>query len=347
MKKILLYFFLLFILFFALPIVFTNKFETKEVLSKDIVEDNLVNYSNNNMEMKKEKINENDDDNNYDVNIDKKIYLLHTETNEVEELNLESYLYGVVSAEMPANYEIEALKAQAVVARTYTLFKIKNGSKHENADICDNSLCCQAWISKENRFARWEEDKKDEYWNKIVSAVNSTKGECVKYNGELINAFFHSNSGGKTEIPINVWGGDYPYLQSVETSGEDAYSSYNSEIEISKDELSKKMLEKYSDFEIKYEAEDAIKILEYTESGRIKQIKIGNKVISGIEARSLFGLKSAKFNVEIIGDIIKFSVIGYGHGVGLSQSGSDVLAKSGLSYIDIIKYYYKDVEISE
>ena len=331
-------------MFFALPILFTNKFETKEVVSKDIIEENNITNTNNIVEKNNIDINSKESSN---IGLDNNIRLLHVDTNEVEELDLETYLYGVVSAEMPASYEIEALKTQAVVARTYTMYKMKNGSKHENADICDSFLCCQAWISKENRLARWDEEKREEYWNKIVSAVNSTKGECVKYNGELINAFFHSNSGGKTELPINVWGGNYPYLISVETSGEEAYSSYNSEVEISKDELSQKMLEKYSDFEIKYEIEDAIKVLEYNESGRVKQIKIGNKIISGIEARNIFGLKSAKFNIEIIGDIIKFSVIGYGHGVGLSQSGSDVLAKSGLNYKDIIKYYYKDVEISE
>ena len=241
MKKILLYFICIFLLFFALPIIFTNKFETEEVVADEIIYENTVIEDN---EIKDEVAEEKFDYGKYS-----NIKLLHTETNEVELLDLDTYLYGVVSAEMPANYEIEALKAQAVVARTYTLFKIKNGSKHENADICDSSLCCQAWISKENRLARWEEENREQYWNKIVNAVNSTKGQFVTYNGEPINAFFHSNSGGITELPINVWGGFYPYLQTVETFGEDAYSSYNSEIEISKDELVKKMLERYTDFE--------------------------------------------------------------------------------------------------
>jgi stage II sporulation protein D len=274
------------------------------------------------------------------------INLLHTDSKEIENISLDEYLLGVVSAEMPASYEIEALKAQAVVARTYTIYQIKNSSKHENADICDSSLCCQAWISKENRLARWEEEKQDEYWNKIVESVSQTVGKVILYNGEPINAFFHSNSGGKTEIPEYVWGGSYPYLEVVETSGEDAYSTYSSEMIISKDELISKMLEQYSDFSINFE-NDEIKILEYTDSGRIKKIKIGNKELSGIEARKIFGLKSAKFSVQIIENEIKFSVIGNGHGVGLSQSGSDSLAKQGYNYEEIIKHYYKDVEISE
>lgn len=257
------------------------------------------------------------------------IKLLHREQNEVEELPLDIYLYGVVAAEMPASFEEEALKAQAVVARTYTIYKIMNGSKHAdvNADICDSSLCCQAWISKENRLARWEESQKEENLSKIENAVNSTIGKVILYDGQPINAFFHSNSGGKTESSLNVWGGDLPYLQSVETSGEDAYSSYLSEVQVSKDELSQKMHDKYENFEINFDENEYVKILEYTESDRVKTIKIGNIEMTGTDARSIFGLKSAKFTVELNGDNIIFQVIGYGHGVGLSQCGSDSLAK--------------------
>ena len=124
------------------------------------------------------------------------IKLLHTATGEVEEIPLDIYLYGVVAGEMPADFEMEALKAQAIVARTYTIFKIMNGSKHkeQNADICDSSLCCQAWISKENRLARWEKDKRDSNWQKIENSVYSTIGKVILYDGQPINAFFHSNS---------------------------------------------------------------------------------------------------------------------------------------------------------
>lgn len=331
MKRLLLYFALFILIIFCVPIIFTNEFKTKEVSAEEI------NQNSSSKENSKE----------FDYGNFNNINLLHVESGEIQNLKLDYYLYGVVAAEMPASYEKEALKAQAVVARTYTIFKIKNGSKHENADICDSSLCCQAWISKENRFARWEENKKEEYWNKIVSAVNETKGKTIKYNGEPINAFFHSNSGGKTELPINVWGGEYPYLQVVSTSGEDVYSTYNSEIIVSKDELISKMLEKYSKFEIDFSKKDCIKIIETTEGDRVKKVKIGNIEASGVEIRSMFGLKSANFKIEIIDDNIKFSVIGYGHGVGLSQSGSDALAKQGKKYDEIIKHYFKDVEISE
>lgn len=323
MKKIVFYIIFVIILIFAMPILFTNQFKVEEVSSGDV------------------------DEEKFDYGDYSKINLLHIESGEVEVLDLDTYLYGVVASEMPASFEIEALKAQAVVARTYTIYQIRNGSKHENASICDSANCCQAWISKENRFARWEENLREEYWNKIVNAVNDSKGKIIFYNNEPINALFHSNSGGKTELSINVWGGNFPYFQTVETSGEDSYTSYNSENEFSKDELIKIMLENYPEFEIDFNEKNCIEILKLTEGERIEKIKIGNIEMSGVEARKLFGLKSAKFNFEILDDIIKFKVIGYGHGVGLSQCGSDSLAKTGMKYDEIIKYYYKDVVISE
>ena len=276
------------------------------------------------------------------------IKLLNTKTGEVEVIPLEKYLLGVVSAEMPASFEEEALKAQAIVARTYTLYSIQKSKKHENADICDSSSCCQAWISKEDRLAKWEEDARKENWNKILEAVSETKGKVIKYNGDLIDAFFHSNSGGKTEEPVNGWGGtNYPYLQSVETSGEDAYSQYSSQVTISKTDFVNKIKEKHSDFEIDFSKDEAIKITEYTESGRVKTIKVGNLNLSGVEIRSILNLKSTNFKFEINGEEIKFEVIGYGHGVGMSQTGADSLAKEGKGYEEIIKHFYTGVEITD
>ena len=219
-------------------------------------------------------------------------------------------MLGVVSAEMPASFEIEALKAQAVVARTYTLYKITNGGKHENANICDDPSCCQAWISKEDRLNKWNEEERNSNWAKIEEAVNSTKGKVITYNGEPINAFFHSNSGGTTETAGNVWGGEnYPYLQTVATSGEDSYKQYNSEVVISKEEFIDKIKEYHNDFEINFEEENAIETEEYTDGGRVKKIKIGNLELSGVEVRTIFGLKSAKFEISIDGDDVKFNVI--------------------------------------
>lgn len=195
-----------------------------------------------------------------------KIKLLHTSNNEVEEVPLEEYICNVVSSEMPADYNEEALKAQAIVARTYTMYKI-NHKKHDNADICDSSSCCQAWISKEDRLNRWEEEKRESNWNKIQKCVNDTKGKIVTYNNEPINAFFHANSGGTTEIPKEVWGGnDFPYLQVVQTAGEEGYKQYESEASYTFLELIDKLKEKYSDIQIDFNDGESIKILEHTGS---------------------------------------------------------------------------------
>ena len=275
------------------------------------------------------------------------IKLLHHETGEVEDVNIDEYLYHVVSAEMPVDYEIEALKAQAVVARTYTIYKIKN-KKHDNADICDDSNCCQAWVSKDVRFSRWEESKREDNWKKIQDCVDSTKGLVITYNNEPINAFFHANSGGKTEVPVNVWGGTgLPYLQVVETAGEEGYQQYNSEVELSYDDVINKLKEKYEDIQIDFNNDEDIKILEYTDSGRVKTIKFGNHEIAGTEARTIFGLKSTNVEIQNAEGKIKFVVKGYGHGVGMSQTGADSMAKQGSTYDEIIKHFYSDVEIKD
>ena len=300
MKRILIYSLLLLILCFAIPVLFTNVFTNEEAstFTEEMAENqsSIIEYNYKNYET---------------------ISLLHVKTGAIEQIKLDEYLLGVVSAEMPADFEIEALKAQAVVARTYTIYKIiHSNGKHGEADICDDSTCCQAWISKEDRFARWKEQKREENWNKIVQAVNSTAGNIITYDNQPINAFFHSNSGGITEMPINVWGGSgYPYLQCVETSGEENYSQYASEMELTKEEVIEKIKAKYSKVEIDWNKTDEIKILEYTDSGRVKTIKFGNTNLSGVEARTLFGLKSTNFKVEISENKVKFSVIGYGHGV--------------------------------
>ena len=284
----------------------------------------------------------------FNNNPSKKTILVYLKDREIF-LDLEDYVLGVVSAEMPALFDNEALKAQAVAARTYTIYQISNNiGKHGDADICNDFTCCQAWISKENRMQKWSEKDREKNWNKIISAVNATAGQIITYNNEAINAFFHSNSGGKTELASNVWigGKDFPYLQSVETSGEDGYTQYSSEVTISKKDLLEKLKQEYPDIQIKYEESESIKILDYTQSGRVKTIKFGNTEIAGTKVRSLFGLKSTNFSIKLEGDNIIFSVKGYGHGVGMSQTGADSMAKTGNSYEMILKHFYTGVEIT-
>ena len=335
MRKFFVYLFAFLMIFFLLPALLTNRGEVSASVKEENTskEDNLEQENTNTEE--------------YDYKQYGIIKLLHKSTNEIEEVPIDTYLCNVVSAEMPVDYEKEALKAQAIVARTYTIYKIQN-KKHENADICDDSSCCQAWVSKETRLSRWDEDKRESNWKKIEECVNETKGKIITYEGKPINAFFHANSGGKTEIPVNVWGGTgYPYLQVVETAGEEGYDQYESEVSLTKEELIDKLETKYSDISIDFNNQDDIKILEYTNSGRVKTVKFGNHNLSGVETRTLLGLRSTNFEISRDGDNIKFTVKGYGHGVGMSQTGADSLAKEGKNCFDIINHFYIGVQITD
>lgn len=338
MKKIFLYLIFFILICFVIPAMLTKR--TVKTSTEDMQENEIQNEI-------KEDTNQEVSTIDYQYNKYGTINLLHKETGTVEQVNIDEYLYNVVSAEMPAKFELEALKAQSIVARTYTIFKILN-KKHDNADICDDSTCCQAWVSKEKRLERWNENEREANWQKICEAVNSTKGKIVTYENQPINAFFHSNSGGITEVPVNVWGGTgYPYLQSVETSGEDGYTQYSSEVTLTQNELLNKLKTKYSDIAINFANADEIKILEYTEGTRVKTLKIGNHNLSGVEARTLFGLRSTNFEITREGENIKFTVKGYGHGVGMSQTGADSMAKQGSNAEDIIKHFYTGIEIKD
>ncbi len=345
MKKILIYFFSFVFICFILPALLSKRDITTS--TEEIDNNSEIKEEQNNSEVEEEKNNSEVENEKYSYNNYGTIKLLHQKTGEVQEVSLDEYLCNVVSAEMPADYEIEALKAQAIVARTYTIYKIQN-NKHSNADICDDSTCCQAWVSKEDRFARWEEGKRETNWQKIEQCVNETQGKIVTYDNKPINAFFHANSGGTTELPVNVWGGSgFPYLQVVQTSGEEGYNQYSSEVELTRQDLLSKLKEKYSNIQINFENDDDIKILEYTDSGRVKTIRFGNHELSGVETRTLLSLKSTNFEIKKENDKIKFSVKGYGHGVGMSQTGADTMAKQGSNYEDIIKHFYVGVEIKD
>ena len=323
-----------------MPSLLTKR--TKTAANQDVNVQNSEQSESNNQETSQQEKNQEYQYKKYGT-----INLLHKSTGQVEQVNLDDYLCNVVSAEMPATYETEALKAQAIVARTYTVYKILN-KKHDNADICDDSKCCQAWISKEDRLNRWEESQRNNNWDKICKCVNDTKGQIITYNNQPIDAFFHSNSGGVTEVPVNVWGGTgYPYLQSVQTSGEEAYTQYASEVVFTQEELLNKLKEKYNDISIDFANDDDIKILEFTESTRVKTIKFGNHNLSGVEARTLLGLKSTNFEISKENNNIKFSVKGYGHGVGMSQTGADSMAKQGNNAENIIKHFYTGVEVKD
>lgn len=264
----------------------------------------------------------------------------------VTEMDLGTYLVGVLRAEMPASFEKEALKAQAVAARTYTLYHMENTSSHENADICTDHTCCQAWLDEETARANWGADA-DAYEEKVESAVTETDGEVILYDGEPILAVFHSASAGLTRAAGEVWLNDLPYLQAV-TSPEDtaAIPNYYSRVEFAKDEFRTKFLSAHPEADLSGGAESWLNGAVTDSAGSVATVNIGGVTVKGTEVRSIFGLRSACFTWETGAQGVTFFVTGYGHGVGLSQYGANAMAAQGADYREILTHYYSGVEIA-
>ncbi|MCD8353663.1 MAG: stage II sporulation protein D [Clostridiales bacterium] len=267
---------------------------------------------------------------------------------ETETMTLADYLWGVVAAEMPAAFQQEALCAQAIAARTYTLYRLENPSaNHPEADICGDSGCCQAWMSVEDRMAQWDSDKADSYVAKITQAVTGTDGLALYYEGEPILAAFHAISAGSTKSALEVWGQDIPYLQAVESpEGEDAAPNYYSAVSVDKADFAAAFLEAYPEADLSAEdCADWFGEETYDETGLPVSIEIGGVTVDTSQVRTLFDLRSATFTVECDGDTITFYVTGYGHGVGMSQYGANALAKEGKTAEEILAWYYTGAEV--
>jgi len=283
------------------------------------------------------------------------VNVYHVEQKKIVKMNLEDYLIGVVAAEMPASFEMEALKAQAVAARTYALGRAAGlyGSPetaHEGAAVCTNPGHCQAWISKDAAMRRWGLFSSFKYWNKICKAVSETSGEIIEYNGVIINPLFHSNSGGHTENVEDVWEGTaVPYLRGVESPGEDTFSEYKTEVVLEQKDMVNKLKSLYPDFRLNSrDILSDIEIQKYSSGDRVMEMKIGNIKIKGTDFRKAFQLKSTNFKFSKLADgKIAVTTIGYGHGVGMSQCGANYLAKQGYNYSDILKYYYQGVTLNK
>lgn len=268
---------------------------------------------------------------------EKKIRVLKKD-NTVEILNLEDYLIGVVSAEVPVSFEEEAIKAQAVAARTYALKRMQN-NKDNNYDVTDDTSS-QVYQTEEELKSKWK-DKYEEYRNKIKNAVYNTKGEYLTYNNDIIYAFFFSTSNGKTEDNKDVFGQDLPYLKVVdssfdekETSGFVATKTFN-------------LNEFYQKLGMSYNEILNIKNKELTTSGRIKNITINDKLFKGTEVRTKLSLRSTDFNIEQNNKEIKITTKGFGHGVGMSQYGANALAKQNKNYKEILNYYYQGTNLKK
>lgn len=274
-----------------------------------------------------------------------KVYI--TESDKTISVDFEEYIKGVVACEMPSTFHKEALKAQAVAARTYSTSRILAGnpSSHPDAPLC-NSTHCQVYKSpsqlKKVKGSEWM--KKD--WEKICKAVDETKNQKLYYNGKLVKqALFHSSSGGRTENSEDVFASAVPYLVSVESPYENQATHQNESHSFSISEFSNKIKEKYPEKTFGVIDSSSIKILSRSNGNRVEKIQIGNCILEGRQVREALGLPSANFNISFNDNYITFTSNGSGHGVGMSQYGADGMAKEGYNYRQILNHYYSGTEI--
>lgn len=264
---------------------------------------------------------------------------------QITEMDLNEYLWGVVAAEMPASFSQEALKAQAVAARTYALHRGPT-SNHPDADLCTDYTCCQAWIAKDTAQGNWG-DNALAYTNKITTAVADTGNQVILYDGQLIDAVFHSSSGNTTQDAVEVWGNSVPYLQSVESPEGEDVPNYQSEVTMTAQAFKEAFLAAQADAQLGEDPAAWISDLQRTDGGSVHTITIGGVTVTGAQARQIFSLRSATFDVSYADGSFTFAVTGYGHGVGMSQYGADTMAKAGKTYQEILLHYYTGVTVAE
>ena len=271
------------------------------------------------------------------------ITVFMTESSEIMEMEMKDYIIGVVAAEVPASYETEAIKAQAIVAMTYAQYRKKHPDKSISADISDDSSKHQGYMSDDDMKEKWG-DAYESYRTKIEDAVDSVTGSVILYENEPIMAAYHAISGGKTESAENIWGEDIPYLQSVDSEWDIYSSRYTSEVRLTADDV-KKIMKTSEKADFDSPEEEWIEIKKTTDNGTVLEAMICGIDLTGIETRELFALRSPVFDVKYEDGEFIFTVSGYGHGVGMSQNGANCMAKEGKTAEEIIKHYYKGVTI--
>ena len=266
----------------------------------------------------------------------------------VLEMDLGEYLVGVVRAEMPASFQPEALKAQAVAARTYTLYKLRTGGNHgDAADICTDSTCCQAYLAEGQARANWGEDA-DANEKKVEAAVADTDGQVILYGGTPILAVFHSSSAGLTRAAGEVWLNDLPYLQAVSSpEPSDAIPNYYSRVEFTAEEFRQRILAAFPEAELSGGAESWLGDAAVDSAGSVSTLSVGGVTVKGSSLRSALGLRSACFTWEVQDGKLVFFVTGYGHGVGMSQYGANAMAEQGADYREILTHYYTGVTVED
>ena len=262
------------------------------------------------------------------------------------DMTLEHYLRGVLRAEMPASFAPEALKAQAVAARTYTLYKLQGGSNHaEPVDICTDPGCCQAWLAEANARQNWG-GSADAYEAKIRAAVSETDGQAMYYGGQPILAAFHSSSSGLTRPAGQVWQNDLPYLQAA-TSPEDGDNipNYHSRVEFTAEGFRGAVLAACPEADLSGGMTDWLSGAVTDSAGNVDRLSVGGVSMRGTRLRSILGLRSACFDWTVEDEKLVFFVTGYGHGVGMSQYGANAMANSGATWQEILTHYYTGISI--
>jgi len=296
-----------------------------------------------------------------------KIAVYMHQTGELCTMDLEDYVYGVVAAEMPASFHLESLKAQAVAARTYVAGRLrsrggKGCDRHPQADICTDPTHCQGWLSEDELLQKWGYLDYFAYKRKIAAAVNETRGIILTYDGTVIDPVYHANSGGVTENSEDVWSVRIPYLRSVRGDFEKGTLHYRDSFSFSVSELESllgiSLVERNETTEIidgdairvvvqGNLSADSVEVVDQSENGHVRLIRLGEAVFTGPELRRLLSLPSARFTVEVLPDRLIITTIGYGHGVGLSQYGADAMADLGRDYSDILRHYYTGVQLAK
>lgn len=263
------------------------------------------------------------------INTDAAITVPILEDGERRTMTLEAYLNRVVIGEMPVSFEKEALKAQAVAARTYTCRALQSEGKHAGA-LCTDSSCCQAFCDDAAYESQAGSDQE-----KIAAAVQETDGLVLTYGESLIEATFFSCSGGRTEDAVAVWGVDYPYLRSVDSPGEEAARYDRDSVIFSRQELEEKL-----GISLGEDRTNWLGTAEFTAGGGVESVVLGGRQFTGTALRRLLGLRSTAFTATLEQDGIRFDTRGYGHRVGLSQYGANAMASGGKTFQEILEHYY-------
>lgn len=276
------------------------------------------------------------------VHHDRDVTLTIQDGDTTEQMTLERYLTGVVRGEMPASFEMEALRAQAAAERSYVYYQLAVGRKdaHPDADFCTDHTCCSAYLSETAAREKWGGDFAP--WNtRVEQAVSDTDGQVVLYNGRPILAVFHSSSAGRTAAAGDVWSGDLPYLVSVDSpEGEETVPNYYSTVTFTAAEAKEKLLAAYPELKLSGTPDRWFGAAAENGSGRVETVSVGGTDIEGTELRRIFGLRSACFTVAADSESVTFRVTGYGHGVGMSQYGANQLAREGKTWQEILEWYY-------